>query len=400
MGRLSVLAALAALAAVPAAAREGAFQSLEAFSARATTRTVQFGFRSPAFGVARVELALPTGGKRPRKEQTTLQVRPGVTTLKVPVECPPGTLEYSIEIDFPSYRAGRTLGRFGRGEGQFVKPTHLAISPRGEAYVIDTGSDRLQVFDRRLAFLFQFGSFNPGPASAGAEVDLGRFDEPWDLVINGYQEIFITDQNNRRVVRYDMMGRAISEFGRDAGLAVPKGIATDIDRELYVCDSDNDRIVVFDRDGRVRRKIGAYGWGAQQFKSPTDVAVASDRTLYVADSGNRRVQVFDRFDRPLEILDGPFELPENLYIDTDGFLYVVDSKANKIFRYTSERVLVATYPGPGDDYAFDTPTDCARGPDGTLYVVDSGHGRVLLLEEVRGAFRRTGKLAVEAETRR
>ncbi|MBI3889897.1 MAG: hypothetical protein HY303_00035 [Candidatus Wallbacteria bacterium] len=130
------------------------------------------------------------------------------------------------------------------------------------------------------------------------------------------------------------------------------------------------------------------------------MAVAADRTLYVADAGNRRVQVFDRFDRQLAILNGPFESLENLCLDADGFLYVIDSKANKIFSYTSERVLVATYPSPGDDYAFDVPTDCARGPDGTLYVVGSGHGQVLLLEEVRSVFRRTGNLAVKAETRR
>ncbi|MBI2942671.1 MAG: NHL repeat-containing protein [Candidatus Wallbacteria bacterium] len=392
---LVVLAGLSWAADAPA--RETAFVSLEQFSARATTRAATFSFRSPAFGVARVELALPVDAGSPRKQRHTRHVKPGAATLTVPTDCPPGQLEYSVEVELPAYSAGRSLGRFGRGEGQFVKPTHIALSPRGEAYVVDTGSDRVQVFDRHLDFLFQFGHFNPGPASAGAEVELGRFDEPWDLVINGYQEIFITDQNNRRVVRYDMLGRVIAELGRDAGLAVPRGIASDIDRELYVCDSDNDRVLVFDRDGRVRRKIGAYGWGAQQFKTPTDVAVAPDRTLYVADAGNARVQVFDRFGRPLEILDGPFQAPENLYVDADGFLYVIDSKAAKIFRYTSERVLVATYPGPDDDYAFDTPTDCARAPDGTLYVVDSGHGRVLLLEESRRAFRRSGKLAVEAD---
>ena len=46
---------------------------------------------------------------------------------------------------------------------------------------------------------------------------------------DGNQEIYITDQHNNRVVRFDMLGRVIADFGRDE-LAIPKGIAADTNR--------------------------------------------------------------------------------------------------------------------------------------------------------------------------
>ncbi len=374
-------------------AKEVAFESVPSFTASATTRSVTIQFDSPAPGYARLAVAVPRKGKkRPVKDRIEQQVSAGPARIELPIEAPEGPVEYSLEVRFPSYRYSRDFGRFGRGEGEFVHPTHLAISPRGELYVVDTGSDRVQVFDRHLNFLFQFGSFNPSPMSDGGELENGRFDEPWDLVITGYQELFITDQRNERVVRFDLLGRVISEIGRDLDLAIPSGIDADANRDLYVADTDNDRVVVFDRDGRFRKEIGSYGWGEIQFKDPTDVAVSPDGTFFVADSGNRRVQVFDRFQKLLKILKGPFESVDSLHLDQMGFLHVIDSTARKIFRFDDRYRLVGTLPERGSDLVLQEPTDCARAPDGTFYIVDAGRGQILVLEEEVRAFRRSGKL--------
>ncbi len=385
-----------ALGALPALGEESGFLSLPSFTARATTGGVVFAFDAPDYGAASVELALPREKGKPRTVEHHRQLRRGSNRLDFSTDGAAGPVDYSLELSFPGYAFESELGRFGRGEGQFFKPTHVAVGPRGEAYVVDTGNDRIQVFDRHLNFIFQFGSFNPGPASAQSEVENARFDEPWDVVIGGNQELYVTDQRNDRVVRLDLMGRYISEFGRDDGLAVPRGIACDVDRLLYVCDSDNDRVLVFDRDGRLRKRLGAYGWGPRQFKGPSDVAVSREGRLYVADAGNRRIQVFDRFERAEGFIEGPFQTPENLYLDPDGFLFVIDSAAGRIFRYAEDRALVGTFPGPGDRYELKGPTDCARAPDGALLVVDSGNGRLLVLAEKRRAFRRSGTLQVPA----
>ncbi len=86
---------------------------------------------------------------------------------------------------------------------------------------------------------------------------------------------------------FEMKGTA--PYGR---VTYPGAMAAAPDGSIYVADERDHRVTRFDRDGNVLSAWGAYGSGDGQFSEPVDAAVAPDGSVYVSDSGNFRVQRF------------------------------------------------------------------------------------------------------------
>ena len=198
----------------------------------------------------------------------------------------------------------------------------------------------------------------PGPGSAR-----GQFKEPVGIGVGPQGTIYVVDQGNARVERFDADGGFIGSWGEDAsgvtfartetGLG-PTGIAVGTDGLVYVADTWNHRVVVLNPDGKLIREIGgppdasgarvaadttddpaAVDTKTGEFFGPRAVAVTKDE-IYVVDTGNERVQVFS--------IDGTFK-----------------------------RVWGGYGGGPGQ---LIEPVGIAIGPDGLVYVADSGNARI------------------------
>ena len=90
-------------------------------------------------------------------------------------------------------------------------------------------------------------------------------------------------------------GTFIAEWkGPELGFYGPRRIAISPDNPIYVVDQGNDRIVKFNPDGELLASWGSKGNGAGEFNDPTSVAVdPATNKIYVADPRNKRIQVFD-----------------------------------------------------------------------------------------------------------
>lgn len=66
---------------------------------------------------------------------------------------------------------------------------------------------------------------------------------------------------------------------------------------LYVCDQGNNRIMKYDENGRFIAQIGRAGQGPGEFLNPIGFAVHPDGSLFVLERGNGRVQIFDSLGR-------------------------------------------------------------------------------------------------------
>lgn len=167
----------------------------------------------------------------------------------------------------------RTIGRFGRGDGQFLDPVCVAVGPDRRVYVVDDARDDIQVFSAGGSYERTIGSHGSGP---------GQF--------------------------------------RNAGGALIVG-----DR-LFVTDFDNHRVEVFGVDGTFVRTIVAPG-----FDSPTMLDIGPDDRIYLAD-GVGRIHVFDPEGSHVDTwtVNGS---PSDLHILADGRVVVADYESGTIGIY-------------------------------------------------------------------
>ncbi len=128
---------------------------------------------------------------------------------------------------------------------------------------------------------------------------------------------------------------------------------------------------------------GTEGSGPGQFSYPRGAATDTDGNLYVADSRNSRIQKFApdstfivKWGRE-GLGDGQFVLPTGVTVDGAGYIYVTDSGNHRIQKFAPDTAFVTSWGnrgnGPGE---FESPTGIVAGPGGSIYVVDTGNHRV------------------------
>ena len=150
-------------------------------------------------------------------------------------------------------------------------------------------------------------------------------------------------------------------------LNLPRGIAQDANGNFFVADTQNFRIQKFGKDGKFITMFGSKGEGDGQFSpiseegvgtGPGGVAVDRVGNVYVADTWNHRVQKFDN--------NGKFLAKWGAFISLSDADSAADADKNSKFW---------------------GPRGVAIGPDGNIYVTDTGNKRVLIFD-AKGKFRR------------
>lgn len=256
-----------------------------------------------------------------------------------------------------------------------------AVSLDGQIYVLDTGNGRLvehdasgqpiraldASVDERLAlqlpmamavhqdslYIADSGSHrlvvvNPSQGKVEQVIDLEKMNEgealprPIGIAVAPNGDVFASDADNQRVIRYSADGGASSFVGtgrRDAGeygLNTPGSLALDGEGNLFVVDILNSRVMKYSPDGKFLLQIGERGDTAGTFSRPKGVAVDHLGNVYVSDSLLAAVQVFDRRGKYLGLIgrneagnkesDSVFQAPADLMVE-DGRLYVTDRLA-------------------------------------------------------------------------
>ena len=273
----------------------------------------------------------------------------------------------------------RFIDKWGGNNGDFNNPHAVALDSSGNAYVLDSGNNRVQKFDADGNFILQWGS-------AGSTD--GKFNNPQGIAVDRSSgSVYVVDTGNNRVQKFGSTGSFLIKWGSkgsgNSQFNSPAGVAIDSSGNVYVSDVNNHRIAKFNSNGIFLTKWGSTGSGQGQFKGPHGVAVDSNNFVFVSDFMNNKVQKFTNIGQFVKSFgssgstDGKFNAPHGVAVDSDNNVYVSDRGNNRVQKFNNAGGFLTKFgTGGSGDGQFSSPDGIAVSSSGKVYVTDIGNKRV------------------------
>ena len=107
------------------------------------------------------------------------------------------------------------------------------------------------------------------------------------LALDGDGNLFVVDNGNQRVQKFDAQGQPVLAFGApgegEGQFTRAIGISVDLVGHVYVTDNSLPYVQVFDNAGSFLFRYGGEGRGPGQFRHATGIALDSAGNIYVSD---------------------------------------------------------------------------------------------------------------------
>ena len=264
-----------------------------------------------------------------------------------------GDFIYEYKADWARLPAGQT----------FQGPSAVAVDSQDRVYVFQRRGPPVVVFDREGRFL-----------SAWPRRD-GELEDAHHIYIGPDDSVYLADRDAHQVLKYTTEGETLMALGNRYRAALqapfnhPSDIAVAPSGEIYVSDGyGNSSVHRFTPDGRHLGSFGEPGSGPGQFRVPHSIRVANDGRVYVCDRENSRVQVFSQDGAFLDQWTD-FKYPMGIHIDAAQNVYVTD-QVPRLSIYNLEGELLAR--GRTFEFGHNVYSDSR----GDIYAVDTANQRV------------------------
>lgn len=194
----------------------------------------------------------------------------------------------------------------------------VAVGPDQKVYVFNRGDHPMIVFDKEGNFLNSWGE------------DL--FVRPHGLTLGLDNSLFCIDDGDHTVRKCSLDGDVLFTIGSPNNPAEPYSgnpfnRCTDVaidpkTNDIYVSDGYmNAKIHVYSPEGKYKFSWGNPGVAPGEFNIPHNIAIDKDSYVYVADRENHRVQIFNSLGK-FEGQWNNIHRPCALYISRDQEFYV------------------------------------------------------------------------------
>ncbi|HYB76586.1 MAG TPA: phage tail protein [Candidatus Bathyarchaeia archaeon] len=196
--------------------------------------------------------------------------------------------------------AAPCMGGAGSSTTTFSAPRGLLIPPsRPSLFVVDSGNNRIQVFDLETFQLVEiWGQSDASANQPGSQP--GQFNTPWTLAADSAGNVYVVDYGNRRIQKFNAIGQVVPGFWQNVQasglLTQPADIAV---REesgvvwVLVVDTASPAVYIFDADGHPI--LNSQGQPLvikdAHLTQPMGLAAAGD-AVYVGDNAAQRVLRF------------------------------------------------------------------------------------------------------------
>jgi len=257
----------------------------------------------------------------------------------------------------------RSFGQRGTAElagPYFERPHSVEIAPNGSIVVVDTWNYRVRVFNQDLEQIAVWGQGVTIGNDAPTE-PLDGFWGPRDVAIGPDNLVYIADTGNKRIRVYTLQGEWVRDIGgggiADGKLNEPTGIAIHSDGRVFIADTWNRRIAVFAADGTWLANYPVRAWYDEFGNRPYLALDESRDMLYVTDPDGGRILVyntdgsclgaFGRLNRDTPG-DSEFTTVGGIDVDPEGNVYVVDQGTGRVLKFAPFPVPVVDTPD-GED---------------------------------------------------
>ena len=266
-------------------------------------------------------------------------------------------------FNFPIFRdaAPDSIGP-ATAQLQITAGDRVDVDIQGTVYVTDRDRNMVRRLNANLVQEKQMGGMGWGN---------DQFDHPSGIWARNGIDVFVADEGNHRIQRFDRNFNYISTFSTresdnpDERFGYPSDVAVSRFGDLYICDTENSRILKLDAQSRFVRTFGGIDAGKGRLGKPTKVAIGPEDRLYVLDGP--RIVVFDAFGNfSMVLAEGLFHDPSTLFADPQGVM-VVDGEMLYCFDQEGRPVCAALVEkiAPGE------PHHCfsLAAANGTLYLL-------------------------------
>jgi RHS repeat-associated protein len=272
------------------------------------------------------------------------------------------------------------FGSSGTGNGQFKHSAGIAVDPSGNIWVVDQDNDRIQKFNSAGAYQSSFGS--PGSGN-------GQFGRPTDIAFDASGNLWVTDAGNDRIQKFNDKGEFLAKVGSLGSGAEqfdgPEAIAIDPKGNLWVADTDNGRLQKLSGAGAFLKSVSSKGSGSGQLGEPTGIDVGPNGNVWVADWQNNRVAVFDEGGGFVQQFgsagsgNGQFNHPGVIDVDPQARVWVADQNNARVQQFNQSGEYASKFGTAGSgngQFSFSVPMGIATDAGNNIWVADTGNNRV------------------------
>lgn len=193
------------------------------------------------------------------------------------------------------------------------RPSDVAALSNGDLLIADTHQHRIRRVSASDGVISTFAGIGRSAFSGdGGPAVWASLSFPKGLAVAQDGSVYVTEEGNKRVRRIDVSGNITTVAGggssyassipaTTARLESPFGMDLDAAGNLFLADAASNRIVKIDPAGLltvVAGGVGGYGGDGGSaahalLNAPTDVDADTDGSLYVADTRNHRIRKID-----------------------------------------------------------------------------------------------------------
>lgn len=235
---------------------------------------------------------------------------------------------------------------------------------------------------------------------------------PYGVAVDTLGDVYVAENNTNsskiasRIQKFNSEGDSLGEVSGSSSWR-PYDIAVYGPPFVYIADRSHQ--CIWQCDGMSLPPWTSWGtWGTpgsdlypdpDQFSSPSGIAVNQGGNVYVADTVNHRIQRRDSYGSSTSTTawgyivegnpssgtgNGHFDSPEGIVVGPDGNVFVADTGNHRIQKFNGNGGFITKWgltvegnPSSGSGNGeFNSPSDVAVGSDSTVYVADRGNQRI------------------------